>query len=48
MRDKLIHGYAGINLKRVWDTVHDDLPPLIATVERMLADLETGAQTRTE
>ncbi len=46
IRDKLIHGYAGINLERVWDTVHDDLPPLIATVEQMLADLETGAQTR--
>jgi uncharacterized protein with HEPN domain len=46
MRDKLIHGYAGVNLKRVWETVKDDLPLLIATVEQMLADLGSDAQTR--
>jgi uncharacterized protein with HEPN domain len=48
MRDKLIHGYAGVNLKRVWETVKDDLPPLIATVEQMLADLESGAEAQEE
>ena len=38
MRDKLIHGYFGVNLKRVWDTVQIDLPPLHEAVTKMLAD----------
>jgi uncharacterized protein with HEPN domain len=36
MRDKLIHGYFGVNLRRVWATAQDDVPVLRATVERML------------
>lgn len=40
MRDKLIHDYFGVNLRRIWQTVQDDLPTLQATVERMLADME--------
>lgn len=43
MRNKLIHGYFGVNLKRVWDTVMIDLPPLRRVVERMLAE---NAETR--
>jgi uncharacterized protein with HEPN domain len=39
MRDKLVHDYFGVNLRRVWQTVLDDLPPLQTAVERMLADL---------
>ena len=38
MRDKLIHGYFGVNLKRVWGTVMIDLPPLQAVVARMLVE----------
>lgn len=38
MRDRLIHGYSGVNLRRVWDTVQDDLPPLIETVKQMLKE----------
>ena len=38
MRDKLIHGYFGVNLKRVWDTVRIDLPLLQGVVIQMLAD----------
>ena len=41
MRDKLIHDYFSVNLRRLWQTVQDDLPALQATIERMLADLET-------
>ena len=37
MRNRLIHAYFDIDLDRVWETVQDDLPPLItqldATVE---------------
>lgn len=38
MRDKLIHGYFGINLKWVWETVCDDLPPLVEMIEAMLSE----------
>jgi Uncharacterized conserved protein len=38
MRDKLIHGYFGVDLERVWGTVHDDLPPLVETIRVMLAE----------
>jgi uncharacterized protein with HEPN domain len=41
MCDKLIHSYFGIDLKRVWQTVHEDLPVLRSAVARMLADLES-------
>lgn len=46
MRDKLIHGYFGVNLRRVWETVLGDLPPLQAGVERILADLGTPDSRR--
>jgi uncharacterized protein with HEPN domain len=38
MRDKLIHGYFGVNLERVWETVLDDLPPLVEVIDIMLAE----------
>lgn len=34
MRNRLIHAYFDVDLDRVWDTVRDDLPPLIAALER--------------
>jgi uncharacterized protein with HEPN domain len=40
MRDKLIHGYFDVNLRRVWQTVLEDLPVLQAAVERLLAELD--------
>ena len=36
MRNRLIHAYFDIDLDRVWDTVVDDLPPLISTLESLL------------
>lgn len=36
MRDVLIHDYLKVNLARVWSTVVTDLPPLRATVLRLL------------
>lgn len=38
MRDRLIHGYFDINLDVVWETVTEDLPPLIAQLEKIIAD----------
>ena len=36
-RHRLIHGYLDIDLDIVWSTVTDDLPPLAAQLERVLA-----------
>lgn len=38
MRDKLIHGYAGVNYSVVWDTIEKDLPEL----EKKLKDAVKG------
>jgi uncharacterized protein with HEPN domain len=40
MRDKVIHGYFGVDVKTLWNTVKDDLPPLKQLVQKMLKDLE--------
>ena len=34
MRHRLVHAYFDINLDIPWRTVQDDLPPLIAALER--------------
>ena len=36
MRNRLIHAYFDIDLDRVWDTVKDDLPPLIDQLEKLI------------
>jgi len=36
MRDRLIHAYFDVNLNLVWDTVTEDLPPLMAALESLL------------
>lgn len=36
MRNRLIHADFDIDLDRVWDTVNDDLPPLISALEEFL------------
>ena len=36
MRNRLIHAYYSINLDIVWQTVQEDLPPLIAQLERIV------------
>jgi len=38
MRNRLIHGYFDTDFDRVWDTVTEDLPPLIATLEGLLEE----------
>lgn len=39
MRDRVSHGYDGIDYATLWDAVHDDVPGLLATVEQMLKEL---------
>lgn len=37
MRDRLAHGYFEVSLERVWNTVTNELPPLISALETLLA-----------
>jgi len=37
MRNWLVHAYYDIDADTVWDTVTDDLPPLISTLEEWFA-----------
>jgi len=36
MPNRLVHAYFSVDADRVWDTVRDDLPPLISELERYL------------
>ncbi|MFC1496580.1 DUF86 domain-containing protein [Candidatus Margulisiibacteriota bacterium] len=36
MRDKLIHGYFGVDVDAVWDTVKKDIPILKANINKIL------------
>ena len=38
MRDKLIHGYFGVDIEKVWDTAREDLPVLREQVTGVLKD----------
>jgi uncharacterized protein with HEPN domain len=37
MRNKLTHEYFGVNMKVLWRTVQEDLPPIIPVLQKMLA-----------
>jgi len=39
-RDKLIHGYFGVDLDLTWDIVKKDLPDLKEKVEKILKEIE--------
>jgi len=36
LRNRLIHGYFDINLDIVWDTILEDIPPLVADLEKII------------
>ncbi|MBI4577389.1 MAG: DUF86 domain-containing protein [Planctomycetes bacterium] len=36
MRNRLIHGYAQVDLRRVWETVKRDLPALLTAIEPLV------------
>lgn len=36
MRNRLTHGYDTVDLKVLWDTIAEDLPPLIADLEKIV------------
>ncbi len=39
MRNVIIHEYDDVDLVIVWETVHNDLPPLIDALEKILQSL---------
>ena len=36
MRNRLVHGYAEVNMAVVWDTLRNDLPPLEGRLSELL------------
>ena len=40
MRNKVTHDYFGVDLAVIWKTLHEDSPPLLASVEKMLQDFK--------
>ena len=43
MRDRLIHGYDAVDHAILWNAVHERLPGLRQTVQRMLEQMEADA-----
>jgi uncharacterized protein with HEPN domain len=41
MRDRLIHGYFGVDYELVWDVVTNKIPTLQVQLEAILADADT-------
>jgi len=39
MRHRLIHAYFDVDVDRVWDTITQDLPPLIARLQEILGEV---------
>lgn len=40
MRERLIHGYFGVDLIILWDTIKQDIPPLIPIFRSILTEME--------
>jgi uncharacterized protein with HEPN domain len=36
MRNRLIHDYLDVDLLTVWETIQEDLPPLISIIEPLV------------
>lgn len=44
MRNALIHGYARVDLDVVWRTATEDVPPLLAELERVVREIDLGSE----
>jgi uncharacterized protein with HEPN domain len=42
MRNRLIHGYDQIDHDVLWNTITEDLPPLISELEKILSENDNG------
>ena len=36
MRNRIVHGYSGVDMKIVWDTIYEDLPKLKSEIQKLL------------
>ncbi|MBI4985864.1 MAG: DUF86 domain-containing protein [Rhodocyclales bacterium] len=43
-RNRLIHGYLGIDNDTLWSIIRDDVPPLVENLQRLKALIGTSAQ----
>lgn len=43
-RNVVVHAYFGIDRKIVWDTVQNDLPPLVLMLQRIITDATKAGQ----
>jgi len=39
LRNRIVHGYSGVNMQIVWDTVREDIPALRQELSSALEDL---------
>ena len=37
MRNRIVHGYSGVNMNIVWDTIQMDLPELLSELQAIQA-----------
>ena len=42
MRDKVTHEYFGVQMRVLWNTLNDDIPPLIDEMCRILLDVDSS------
>ena len=42
MRNRIVHGYSGVNMRIVWDTVCRDIPALDRELAEILSELPTN------
>ena len=36
MRNRIVHGYSGVNMQIIWDVITDDLPKLVEELEKYI------------
>jgi uncharacterized protein with HEPN domain len=36
MRNRIVHVYFNVDKKLMWDTIQNDLPPLVSELEKLL------------
>jgi uncharacterized protein with HEPN domain len=40
MRNRIVHAYFEIDLDILWQTITEDLPPLVSELEKILQEIE--------
>ena len=45
MRHRIVHDSFAVDYQRLWDTVRNDLPQLIAQLQRLLKESDPGRET---